>query len=455
MEQVEISKAFNRRDFLKGGSLGSMVALLGAAGQPEVRAQDAGAAGPPVPIGLIGCGYYGRDILGALALLPNAPVAALCDTYGAFLRRAGRAEPQAAQYERYQDLLEDEKVQAVIVATPTHQHAAVVRDALAAGKHVYCEAPLAHTLEEASEIARMVLRHPRLYFQAGLQNRSDPQRDFLLDFIRTGAWGRTIQARAQWHRKTSWRRSAPTSQREREINWRLDKGLSAGLAGEIGIHQLDSVSRFFRQRPVGVQGYGSLIEWDDGREIPDTVQAMVEYPGGVRLSYGATLANSFDGEYEIYYGSSAALMVRGERAWMFREADAPLLGWEVYALKETFHKEIGVALSADATKLDTVTGGGLDQGEAGEYVDTPLHRALEAFVHNVHVHQAGVEDFIFSFGEDDPGMLGEYLADLGESKLAAADVRAGHEATVVALKVNEAVSAGSSLAFEDRWFEIG
>ena len=449
MDSVDMAGAFNRRDFIKGSSL---VALIGAAAGERTAAQDA--PGPPVSLGLIGCGYHGRDILGTLALLPNAPVVALADTYGAFLRRSGRSLPQARQYERYQDLLEDENVGAVIVATPTHQHAAVVRDALAAGKHIYCEVPLAHTVEEASAIAREVLRHPRIYFQSGLQHRADPQRHFLLDFIRTGAWGNTVQARTQWNRKISWRRSAPTNEREREINWRLDRDISAGLAGEVGIHQIDAVGWFFRKRPVGVRGFGSLIEWNDGREVPDTVQAMVEYPGGVRHSFNATLANSFDGEHEIYYGSSAALMVRDEKAWMFKEADAPLLGWEVYALKETFHKETGVVLAADATQLTRVTGGE-SGGEAGEYVDTPLHRALDAFVHNVHVHQSGVEDFIFGFGEEEPEALQEYLRDLEDSKKEAADIRTGHEATVTALKINEAVVTGRSLAFEEIWFDIG
>ena len=67
--------------------------------------------------------------------------------------------------------------------------------------------------------------------------------------------------------------------------------------------------------------------------MPDTVQAVFEFPGGVRMIYDATLANSFDGEYEMLYGSDAALMMRESKAWMFKEVDSPLLGWEVYADK--------------------------------------------------------------------------------------------------------------------------
>ncbi len=459
MNEVDSNPQFNRRDFLKGSSISSMAALVGGtvvAASDQAQAQESTKpVGPPVQFGVIGCGYHGRDVIGTLAVLPNAPVVAVSDPYGAFLRRAGRSAPKAEKYERYQDLLEDENVQAVVVATPTHQHVQVVKDALSAGKHVYCEAPLSNTIEGAREIALEAKAHPRLYFQAGLQARSDSQRHFLLDFIRTGAWGRTVQVKSQWHKKVSWRRTAPTNQREREINWRLDEKLSIGLMGEIGIHQIDAAEWFIGKRPLGVQGFGSTIQWDDGRKVPDTVQAVIEFPRGARMIADVTLANSFDGAHEIYYGTSAALMVRGAKAWMFKEADAPLLGWEVYALKETFHKEIGIALSADATKLTTVTGSGDDNSEADKFTNTPLYYALEAFVHNAYVQRSGVEDFILSFGDDDPEALVEYLTELEGSKLPAAGYREGYDATVTAIKANEAVTSRTSIALEDRLYDLG
>lgn len=447
-----MSQTFNRRDFIKGGSV---AALLGGTlvSAPEKTAAQSKAVGPPVRFGVIGCGYHGREVIGTLAVLPNAPVVALCDLYAPFLRRAGRSAPKAMKYERYQELLNNDQVEAIIVCTPTHQHEQIVKDALSAGKHVYCEAPLAHSIEAAREIARAVKNHPRLYFQAGLQNRSDTQRHFLLDFIRTGAWGRTIQAKAQWHKKVSWRKPAPNSKREKQVNWRLDANLSTGLVGEIGIHQLDVASWFIGKRPLGVHGFGSIIQWNDGRKVADTIHAMIEFPKGVRMMYGATLANSFDADYEIYYGTSAALMVRGKKAWMFKEPDAPLLGWEVYALKETFHKEIGIALSADATKLETVTGGGTNS-PSDKYTHTPLFHSLESFVHNAYVHRSGVEDFILSFGDEDPESLLDYLSDLDASKMPAASIQEGYEATLFAIKVNESIATGKAMAFENRWFEI-
>ena len=79
---------------------------------------------------------------------------AICDTYAPFLRRAKEAAPKAETYSDYRQVLAQKSVQAVIVATPSHQHKEVVLAALQAGKHVYCEAPLASNLEDARAIAR-------------------------------------------------------------------------------------------------------------------------------------------------------------------------------------------------------------------------------------------------------------------------------------------------------------
>ena len=66
--------------------------------------------------------------------------------------------------------------------------------------------------------------------------------------------------------------------------------------------------------------------WNDGRDVPDTTQSVIDYQRGARMLYDATLANSFDAEYDTYYGTSATVMLRDRRGWMFKEVDSPLLG---------------------------------------------------------------------------------------------------------------------------------
>ena len=204
----------NRRDFLRGGSMATLMMMMGGVPLNAAEGSDLNPDGSttytgkakPFPVGVIGCGSRGREIIKLLTKeVPFGPVVAVCDTYPAYLRRSGRLAPEATKYADYQKLLADEKVRGVIVATPTHQHTKIVLDALKAGKHVHCEAPLAHTIEEVRTIAKAAHQAVKSNFQPGLQFRSEPQRHFMFPFMRSGAIGKPVHARTQWHKKTSWR----------------------------------------------------------------------------------------------------------------------------------------------------------------------------------------------------------------------------------------------------------
>ena len=446
-------ESVNRRDFLKGGSIATLMTMLGGI-ELNAPAQLKNAAGEvitgaKVKCGVIGLGGRGREILGALSLAPEAEITAICDYYPASLRRASNLAPKAEAMEDFQVVLANKDIKAVFIATPTHQHKDLVLAALQAGKHVYCEAPLASTVEDAKAIAKAAKAASKQVFQAGLQTRSDPQRHFLLQFIRSGATGRTVMARAQWHKKQSWRFPSPNPEREQELNWRLDKKLTSGLAGEIGIHQVDATSWFIRDLPRAVTGFGGVLHWKDGRSVPDTIQAVFEYPSGANLVYHCTLANSFDADYDMLYGTDAAVMIRGNKAWMFKEVDSPLLGWEVYARKDAFYKETGIALVANATKL---VAQGDNPVEEAPYANTTLSYAIEAFLTNCNEVGSAVEDFLSTFANASAESIAEHLASL--TLQPAAGWREGLDATIVALKANEAIMSGKRIAFEKDWFEV-
>jgi predicted dehydrogenase len=450
MKQKIDTSDFNRRDFLKGGSLATLMTLLGgveitAQTEPKPDAKD-DQDRPRVNCAVIGLGNWGREMVGTLSRLPQAQVSVICDNYEASLKRSAKGAPGAALEKDYRKVLDNKEVQAVLVATPSHLHRDITVAALQAGKHVYCEAPLATTIEDARAIAKAAKAAPRQYFQSGLLYRSDPQRHFLLPFIRAGALGKTVMARAQWHKKQSWRGTSPNPAREQEMNWRLSNATSAGLIGEYGIHQIDSAAWFLGARPLSVTGFGSTLFWKDGREVPDTIQAVFEFPGGVNLVYDATLANSFDSEYEMYYGSDAAVMLRESKAWMFKEVDAPLLGWEVYANKDSFYKETGIALSANATKLAKP---GAKPGESDS--PTPLFSALDAFVTNANEIGAAVEDFKASYDINDVAALKEYLAIIKKQPFAG--YQEGLDAAIVAIKANEAILKAGKVSLTKELFE--
>jgi predicted dehydrogenase len=454
-----------RRDFLKTTSFATLMAWMGGV---ELRADTntapATAKGltvapppPPINVGVIGCNLRGRELTRELKKLKYPKVVAFCDTYKAAMRRASEDFPSADKLDDYKQLLARKDVQAVVVATPTHLHKDIVIDALAAGKHVYCEAPLANTIDDAKAIATAAKNAPKQLFQAGLQLRAHPQRAFLGPFMRGGAVGRNALVRAQWHKKDSWRAPAPTDTRAKAINWRLDRAVSTGLMGEIGIHQIDAVTWFLGERPTAVTGFNSLVLWNDGRTVPDTVQAVFEYPfksqaegmnDSVHFIYDATLCNSFDSEYEVYYGSDSAVMIRDFKAWKFPEPDAPLVGWEVYARKDLFYTEQGVALVADATKQTAI---GKGAASSSAYEESPAYYSLAAFTENADTFSDSVKTFTDTYG-DDPDELKKYLATLKLKPYAG--WKEGLEATVLAIKANEAVVNNQKIVLQKEWFEL-
>jgi predicted dehydrogenase len=451
MTTSETEAGFNRRDFLKGGSLATLMAMLGGvrlrAEAPEAAA--AKPAGPKVKCAVIGLGLWGREIVATLGRIPQAQLAAICDTYPASLRRSASAAPGATQAEDYRTILGNKEIEAVVVATPTHAHKEIVLAALQAGKHVYCEAPLANTLEDAREIALAAKAATRQIFQAGLQMRSDPQRHFLLPFIRSGALGKPALVRSQWHKKQSWRSASPNPDREKALNWRLSRATSLGLIGEIGVHPLDQAAWFLDMEPVSVAGFGAVTCWKDGRDVPDTVQVVVEFAKGVRLVYDCTLANSFDAEYEVYYGSDAAVMLRENKAWMFKEVDSPLLGWEVYARKDVFYKETGIALVANATKQAAINAKPAEEPPA----KPPVQSALEAFLRNANELKTAIDDYVSVFGADDQAALTEHLAKV--HRVPAAGYVEGYQATVTAIKATDAIATGERIMLKPEWYELG
>lgn len=416
----------DRRDFLKGAA--ATVALLmtaqglgladAAAAEPAVAP-----AGPAVKIGVIGLGQWGKEIVTALSTMPSAQVTAICDTYENYVNRAAKIAPTAKTFSDYKQLLASPDVEAVIIATPSHQHKEIVLAAIQADKHVYCEAPLASSIEEAKAVA-LAGQGSKKVFQAGLQGRANPLYEHVSKFVKSGCLGSVAEAHSQYNKKQSWKRMAPNSEREKELNWRLSKQTSGGLVGELGIHSLDLANWYFNALPVSVTGFGTIANWNDGRDVPDTVQCVIEYPKSVRMVFSSTLVNSFSGEYTLFQGSDSSLMLRADRGWMIKEADSALIGWEVYARKESVYDETGICMIANATKILKE---GKDPGK-----DAPAAPAQNALATALESFTASVR---------------------GGSKPAAGALE-GYQAAVTAIKANEAILSGSKIAYTPDMFEL-
>jgi predicted dehydrogenase len=234
------------------------------------------------------------------------------------------------------------------------------------------------------------------------------------------------------------------------VNWRLDREISLGLAGEIAGHHFDDAAWFLGTRPVAVSGQGALRHWrEDGRSVADTAQVVLEFPEGMSMVSSLTLASSFESEHEVFFGTDSAILLRDGRAWMFKEADAPLLGWEVHAKTETFRQDTGIVLVANASKQKPAADGSAEPAAS----PPPLYHALEAFVRSVQDLEAARADFVSAYGADDPKALAEHLA--GVPRRSGAGYQESFEAAVVAIHAGEAVLAGRRIELKPEWFELG
>lgn len=297
----------SRREFLKRLSLYTGTGLLASA-VPGVSFSDSlnkksFSANDKVRVGVIGVGSRGRYHVLIQRRIPQAEITSVCDTYPPHYERAIElTDGKADAYWDYRKLLEQDKPDAVIIATPPHEHAHIAIDALEQGIHVLCEKTMARTIDDCISMYN-AHRKSGKNLLIGMQRRFDVKYQAALEMARNDFMGEITQIRAWWHRNGDWRRPVPDKtfpdwelqpeypSLEHKINWRLYREYSRGLITELGTHQLDIANWFLDTLPISVRGSGSINYWKDGREVYDNINMIYEYPDGVHVLYDSLISN--------------------------------------------------------------------------------------------------------------------------------------------------------------------
>ncbi len=143
-------------------------------------------------------------------------------------------------------------------------------------------------------------------------------------------------------------------------------------------------------------------------------------------------------------------MLRENKAWMFKEVDSPMLGWEVYARKDAFFRETGIALMAGGSKQTS-----LDEKATSEVPveSVPIYQALDVFLRNCNDLTAAAEEYVTNYGADDAQGLLEQLAKI--NRRPAAGHLEGFQSVVTAAKANDAIMTGQRIEFKPEWYELG
>lgn len=252
-----------------------------------------------ISIGIIGCGDRG---VGLGYVLNNMPaqfkLKAVCDVLAFRLEQAKKLDKQNnLRYENdYRKLLDDKTIDAVIIATPLHNHYEIAAAAIKAGKQVYLEKTMTYNAEQALALVKLTKQYPKQILQVGHQYRYTPLYFKVKEMIDKGYLGKVTQIDCRWDRNWNWRRPVPAGYTDRQVNWRMYKEYSGGLPAELLSHQVDFINWAFNTHPDEVLGTGGIDYYKDGRETFDNVQTILRYnKEGMIGNFGATCGNEKDG----------------------------------------------------------------------------------------------------------------------------------------------------------------
>jgi len=355
--------SFTRRHFLHVG------AALAAA--PPARPAPSDRVG----VGFIGCGARAHELIEAVKQHPAAEIAGLVDAYRGRVERAReRAGGRAKVYRTYHAVLAQKSIDAVVIAAPDHWHRQMVLDALEAGKDVYVEKPLTYRSSEGLEIIRAARARERMV-QVGSQGVSGEAQQKARELIRSGRLGKVTLIRAAYNRNTAsgawiypippdaspqtvdWEMFlGPAPKRpfspERFFRWRCYEDYSGGIATDLFVHLATTIHYLMDAKmPARAVALGQLYRWQESREVPDTLNGILEYPEGFTVNLSSTFNNEFSsqgGGFQIL-GTEGTLVLDGSGFTLHPEAAREDNRWIVQswpkALEEAYYKDPKVVAS--------------------------------------------------------------------------------------------------------------
>jgi predicted dehydrogenase len=299
----------SRRNFLQASALMAAAAPVGHT-TPNDR----------ITVGVIGTGARAQELMESLQQRPQAEIVAVVDAYQGRLERAvQRTKGRAKIYKTHQDLLALKSVDAVVIATPDHLHKTIIMDALRAGKDVYCEKPMTYRSSEGPEIIAAARVGERM-MQVGSQGVSSDVQRKAKEIIRAGKLGRITMIRAAYNRNTAsgaWIYPIPPDASpatvdwamfqgsggklpfspERFFRWRCYQDYSGGIATDLFVHLCTTIHYLMDAKaPARVMAMGELYRWKESRDVPDTLNAILEYPEGFTVNLSSSFNNEMQAE---------------------------------------------------------------------------------------------------------------------------------------------------------------
>ena len=327
-----------RREFIRVGSgiatASAAINLTMLAPRLLSAAARQAAASDTVRFASIGTGVRGCELLQASLRVPGIECVGVCDLYDSRHEAAKEAVKKDVPAPRdYRTILDRKDVDAIIVATSDHQHRKVVVDACLAGKDVYCEKPMSHTVEDGFAIVAATQKANRI-LQIGSQGVSSILYGKAREIYRSGRLGDVFMIEAYSDRNSAsgaWVYPIPPDASEQTIDWnafldgapkrpfdparffrwRCFADYGEGLAGDLFVHLISGIHFITgtNSPPQRAQSTGGIFRWKDGRDFPDLLETFYDYPA-FRVVLRCNLNNDAGG-FLAFYGTKGTMIIKG------------------------------------------------------------------------------------------------------------------------------------------------
>lgn len=300
----------NRRSFLKKLGLTTGAAAIAPVFLAEantinkeyIKREEGISADQPIRLALIGAGIMGAEDTNTALKHANVSLVAVCDLYDGRLATAKQKwGDQLFTTKDHKEILKRTDVDAVIIGTPDSWHKQISIDALNAGKHVYCEKPMVHSVKEGAEVIDAWKKSGKVMV-VGSQGISSLGNEKAKELLAVGVIGDLVYAEGFWARHSpegAWQYNVPADGNEKTVDWKryisnttardwdplrffrwrnyLDYG--TGMSGDLFVHLFSSLHFITNSKgPNKVASMGGLRYWKDGREVPDVLLGTFDYP---------------------------------------------------------------------------------------------------------------------------------------------------------------------------------
>lgn len=424
-----------RRSFLSSGVTAGTTTMLAAAAQaPAPRG-----ANDKINIACIGFGIMGQGDVQTAVTVPGVKLVAIGDVYEGRLTKAKEVYGKDIFTTRdYREIISRSDVDAVIVATPDHWHQKIACDAMRAGKDVYCQKPMVQKVEEGAAVIQAEKETKRI-LQVGSQRASSILYAKARDVIKQGLIGDVRMVEAFWDRNSSqgaWQYSIPPDATPQTVDWdrflghapkrpfepirlfrwRNYQDYGTGVAGDLYVHLFTGIHYVMDSNgPDRIMSTGGLYYWKDGRDVPDLMLGMYDYPEtkshpafhlSLRLNFEA---GGGDGSGFRFIGTEGVLDLAVGGALVLRRKPKET---EPGTTANTFSKATADQIMSDYRKkypAQRPTADGMRANNEQRWVLPPGYTEQyahhENFINAIRSRKAVIEDSTFGLRAAGPALL--------------------------------------------------